>query len=363
MIVNLKSPTEFSGFYIIFEGSTNIETEGQRGASHLLEHLICKTFQDLRNDFQKNAIDWNATTTQNNVLFYFTGLERDLSKYKNKILDRIFDFNITKKDFETERKIILEEYTDNFNKQSKRHILNLYRKHLNNFSAIGCYEDLEKIRFIDILNLYEKNYMKPNKIINISKAKEFKSNLIDFNDTKIDKQYTMAEYKNKIEPSDKDAKKKSVILLFELENENVNKLKFISKVLSSGLESPLYQETREKNALCYAISADVERFNNQGLLKIQTLTDKGNVNKIIDIIEKVLKNKKKHITQDRIDIVKASLLKQKEKNSIDQYLHVEEELLPPNFSIYEELKSIKLKSLMDIYEEMIINAKKVISVE
>ena len=44
MIINLKSQNDLSGLYIIYEGSTNLETPGFYGTSHLLEHLCCKTF-------------------------------------------------------------------------------------------------------------------------------------------------------------------------------------------------------------------------------------------------------------------------------------------------------------------------------
>ena len=41
MIVNVKSETGLSGFYIVFGGSTMNEKPGSYGISHLLEHLIC----------------------------------------------------------------------------------------------------------------------------------------------------------------------------------------------------------------------------------------------------------------------------------------------------------------------------------
>ena len=36
MIINLKSKTELSGFYVVYEGSTNLEKKGIFGVSHLL---------------------------------------------------------------------------------------------------------------------------------------------------------------------------------------------------------------------------------------------------------------------------------------------------------------------------------------
>ena len=102
MIVNLKSQTELSGFYIIYEGSTNLEKPGWYGLSHTMEHLVCKSFFHLIEDFDKFGISWNAYTDTNNIVFYFTGLDSKLNKYKEKILDVISKFEITKKEFENE---------------------------------------------------------------------------------------------------------------------------------------------------------------------------------------------------------------------------------------------------------------------
>ncbi len=36
MIINLKSQTDLSGFYVVYEGSTNLEKSGWYGISHLM---------------------------------------------------------------------------------------------------------------------------------------------------------------------------------------------------------------------------------------------------------------------------------------------------------------------------------------
>lgn len=347
MFINLKSQTDFSGFYIVFDGSTNIEKEGTRGVSHLVEHLICKTFQDLRDDFQRNGIDWNASTTNNVLAFYFTGLESNLKKFRNKLVDRIFDFDITKKDFESERKIILQEYTETFNNSNKVHLLNAYRKYLNSFAPIGSKDDLEKLKFIDLLNFYQEYYDKPTKIINVSKNYKFTSNLIDFNEKKIEKEWTRGEYNNKLEKPGNGNNKKSIILLSDLVGEEVNKMKLLSRVLGQGLESPLYKELREKNELCYSIRCDIDRFNNKGLFKIKLSTDKTGEEKAIKLLKNIIKSPQKYITQERVDIIKNNLKIEQQKDEINRYTNVQEHLNPGKFSIYYNLNKISRKDLID----------------
>ena len=70
MVINLKSPSDLSGFYIVFEGSTNLESDGNFGISHLMEHLLCKNFENLRPKFEKYGVHWNAYTTNNEIVFF-----------------------------------------------------------------------------------------------------------------------------------------------------------------------------------------------------------------------------------------------------------------------------------------------------
>ena len=125
MIINLKSQTDLSGFYVVYEGSTNLEKPGWYGISHLLEHLVCKSFDHLQEDFDKDGIDWNAYTSGNEIVFYLTGLDEKVNKWKGEFMDLLGQFNVTKEEFENERKIVLEEYMDAFNSQTEVHMLNL----------------------------------------------------------------------------------------------------------------------------------------------------------------------------------------------------------------------------------------------
>lgn len=53
MLINVNSNTEFSGFYVVCGGSTNNETEGLFGLSHLMEHLLCKNLDHRLDEFEQ----------------------------------------------------------------------------------------------------------------------------------------------------------------------------------------------------------------------------------------------------------------------------------------------------------------------
>jgi len=100
MIINLKSQNDLSSFYIIWDGSTNLEKKGQKGIAHLLEHLQTKMIDHLQEDFDRDGIDWNLWTSSNEVCMYIQGLDEKVNKWKHVIMDLMFDFKITKEDFE-----------------------------------------------------------------------------------------------------------------------------------------------------------------------------------------------------------------------------------------------------------------------
>jgi len=351
MIINLKSQNDLSGFYIIYEGSTNLERKGNYGISHLLEHLVCKTFFNLLEDFDRDSIDWNAYTDNNLINFHFTGLESKLDKYRNKIIKSVQDFNITKEQFENERNIVLSEYEDCFNDQSQSHHLNLMRKLFNDYDPIGLREDLENLKFMDCLNFYEEQYLKPTRIINVSKTKKIKDLDIEFVDRQIVKTMTYGNHKVDLELGNQFKDKTSLIMMSPIIDENNAKIHFINAMLSLGLKSPLYQEVRENQGLVYFIHCYQSRHNLQGITNISTLTNNKNVNKVIDGVQKVLKEKDKFLNKDRFNLVKDYYLTRREKEEILRYKNIGKYLVPKGWSVYDELDTLKLKDLKDIYDE------------
>jgi predicted Zn-dependent peptidase len=351
MIINLKSQTDLSGFYIVYEGSTNLENKGNFGISHLMEHLCCKNFDHLLDDFDRDAISWNAYTDTNLINFYFTGLESKLSKYREKIIELMSNFNVTKEQFEIERNIVLSEYEDVFNDQSQSHYLNLYRKLFNDYDPIGLREDLEKLTFIDCLNFYEKQYMNPSKVINVSKNFKFKSSDIDFVNRDIVKDLNYGKHDAPLELGNQFKDKTSVILLSPVVKENWNYVNFINAMLSMGLKSPLYSEIREKLGLVYFIHCYQSRINKDGLVNISTLTNNKNVNQLLDGLKKVLKDKDKIFTKERFNIVKDYYSIRKQKEEILRYDNINSHLIPDGWSTYDILDEVKIKDLLDIYDQ------------
>jgi predicted Zn-dependent peptidase len=351
MIINLKSQTDLSGFYIAYEGSTNLEKKGWYGISHLMEHLMCKNFDHLQEDFDKDGIEWNAYTSSNEIVFYLTGLDEKVNKWKGEFMDLLGQFNVTKEQFENERNIVLEEYMDCFNDQSQSHMLNLSRKLFNDYDPIGLKEDLENLKFMDCLNYFELQYAKPTKVINVSKNKKYKNNTLDFTDRIIVKDTTYGDHKVPLELNNDFKDKTSISILSPVINEDFAYIHFINAMLSLGLKSPLYQEIREKRGLVYYVHCYQSRLNNQGINTISTQTSNKNFNAVVDSIKLVLDNPVKYLTKDRFNIVKEYYGVRKQKEEILRYKNVNQWINPKDWSVYEILDEVKPKKIREIFDK------------
>lgn len=352
MIINLKSQTDLSGFYIIYEGSVNQEEPGVYGISHLLEHLLCKTFEHLQDDFETYGIDWNAYTSGNEIVFHFTGLDDNLKDYRKELVDYLSNFTITKEQFTNELKIVIEEYKDTFNDQATSHYLNLDRKMFNLYDPIGLKKDLESLKYLDCINFYEKQFMNPTKIINVSKNSDFKLD-VDFNEAPEGREYKYIENNDNVELELNNSfkNKSSVICLSEFIDDDFQYVQFINYMLASGLNSPIYKEVREKRQLVYSISCSMRRLNKRGLNYISTVTANENAPKVIETLDMILKNRDKYLTKERFDIIKESIKVNLTKQDINRHLSVGRWIAPNGYSLtpefLEEITFDKCKEVFD----------------
>lgn len=350
MIINLKSQNDLSSFYIIWEGSTNLEKKGWYGIAHLCEHLQTKMIDHLQEDFDRDGIEWNLWTSSNEICMYIKGLDNKVDKWKHIIMDLMFEFKITKEEFENERKIVLEEMADSFNEQTQCHMLNLSRKLFGDFNPIGLKEDLKKLKFIDIINFWELQYSKPTKIINVSKT-DYKNPTLDFAERTIVKNISYGNHNVPLELNNEWKDKTSIIILSPIISEDFAYIHFINAMLSLGLKSPLYQEIREKRGLAYYVHCYQSRMNQQGINTISTQTSNRNFNAVVEATKLVLDNPKKYLTKDRFNLVKDYYTVRKQKDEILRYENVNQFINPKGWSVYDILDEVNLKKIMEVYDK------------
>jgi len=331
-IINLKSLTDFSGFYVVYKGSTLNENRDNYGISHLMEHLQCKTFSKLYDDFDRFGISWNAYTSNTDIVYHFTGLDQYLYKYRHDLVNLLLKFNISEKEFDTERNVVIQEYRDCFQDQGSSHYYNLMRKEFGNYGPIGKLESLKKLKYSDIKDYFNLFLKEPSMIINISKNNEFKDFDIFSNREKV----TYKQTNDNDDPIiEKLAKfdKSSIIGYVDVDSD-FSYIQFINKMISGSMKSPLMQEIREKRGLSYGVSTYIDNYaNDRGLLTTSLITDDDKVSEVLDVYKKVLSNPKKYLTKDRFDIVKDYFKIKFKKSEINRYSNVDHLILPEKWDL------------------------------
>jgi len=356
MIINLKSQTELSGFYIVYNGSVNNETVGTRGVSHLSEHLICKNFDHLMDPFDSDGIDFNAYTSGNNIVFHITGLQEQIVYWRDKFIDLISEFNTTEEEFEKEKNIVCEELLDSFNGQWESHYLNLDRKLLGCYNPIGSIEDVKNITFANYKAFVEKWFSKPSKIINVTKDNDFNRD-IQFQDTTSDKEWNILETPNKDYQiiNSFEGKSSIICLTKKLITSDYPIIGFVNNMIGGGLNSPLYQEIREKRGLVYYVSTFDSRLNNKLINYIATVTSHENSKTIIDLVNEVINKPDKYLTKDRFDIVKKQYAITATKNDINRYKYIKRWIDGEQFSITPILKDLTFDKVREVYDKWYLN--------
>ena len=266
-------------------------------------------------------------------------------------MDLLGQFNVTKEEFENERKIVLEEYMDSFNDQTQVHMLNLSRKLFNDYDPIGLREDLEKLKFMDCLNFFELQYAKPTKVINVSKNNPYKNKTLDFAERTIVKSVSFGDHKVPFELGNEFKDKSSLVMLSPIIDEDFAYVHFINAMLSLGLKSPLYQEIREKKGLVYYVHCYQSRMNQQGINTIATQTSNKNFNAVVEATKTVLENPKKYLTKERFNLVKEYYKVRMQKDEILRYKNVNQYINPEGWSVYEILDTVNLKKIKEVYDK------------
>ena len=367
-IVNVKSSTGLSGFYIIFEGSTMNEKPGWFGISHLCEHLVCKSFEHLQNIYQQKNIKWNAYTANQEICFYMRGLDRHINTHKREFLDLILSYEPTQEQLDNEKKIVLEEYKKSFNSQQEAHYMNLQRKRFNYYNPIGLRSDIENFTLQDCKEYLNKFYKKPTKIINISKFNDFE-HPVKFRKKPVFKPFEIKDYTNlHIIKSDDDTVVPEGMIPLEIINDFKNKVSiittsqvikkdfsyvtFLCEMLGSGLNSPLYKEVRENLGLVYSIHCYNDALNEKSsIFGISTDTSNKNIDIVQNQIKMVLENKEKYLTQERFDIVKESYLTKIEEVEILNYASIRKYIDNPEWLVENIINTVTLEDIYKIVDK------------
>ena len=255
---HLPSNIGFSLFALVYnQGGAHEIAEKSRGISHLMEHLLCKTFDDQRQQLRRFGIGYNASTSDNRTIFYWDGLNEEVEQITPLMLERVTKHTSTwtEEGFMNERETVLQEYADCFNDQFKGFYYNIIRKHYGICGAIGFKSDIEAFSYEDSLNALDK-YKNPNLVIQVG-INTLKDEMFGKALEHTARELVFTEDSGvALENIPKD--NKTIVGLLgrtPMDRKLISKMYFLIGCLNDGLESPMYQEIREKRGLSYFSAA------------------------------------------------------------------------------------------------------------
>ena len=338
---------------LIYNRGGATEVDGNRGISHLMEHLMCKTFDDLRPKMRRLGIKYNAFTSDNRVVFWWEGLDEELGQMKSMLVDRITDKlsrNMwTEESFLNERSTVLQEYADTFNDQFEGLYYNAMRRYYRIGGPIGVKADIENFTFEDSLKeVYD--FAIPDILVEVGPQHDWHKfffpstppvrtpTTLEFKDGGITEELVPKEDKTIVGLLGKEPISKDVYA----------KVAFLLGCLNSGLGSPLHQEIREKRGLSYYSVGWPCLIGETFVPFFASSTTNDRAEELADVYREFFTgDMSRHVSRERFEICHADMLISEKKDKLLPHEGVSR-LVINEINPYEALRNISYDELMAI---------------
>jgi predicted Zn-dependent peptidase len=352
-IYNIRSNTPMSGFYVMYKGGASVEQKGNRGISHLMEHLMCKSFDKHADALLQNGIMSNAFTSNDRVAFFIKGMDRYVNEFKHELVESMFEFNIGELEFQLEKQIVLEEYDMSFDSRTDIHFFNTYRKHFDFYCAIGDRDDIKNFTLEQLYEFHKKHFSKPHQIINVSENFPYNESI----DMAEDHVFKKIGFRNNnesaiYENSNYDGDTASIIFMSPMVDEkDMPAVDMVTNMLNGGLFSPLMEELRGKRGLVYYVGCGlISQNDSNGNIIISCQSNEKNIEEIEKVTEGVMNDKDRFINDKRFTMTKNNLTITKEKNQIFNFGAIDD-LIYESIHINNFIDDITLEDCKMVYEK------------
>ena len=279
-------------------GSIN-EKKSQSGISHMLEHMLfksstsSKSIEVIRNMFDLGA-KYNAYTSKDYTMFFIQCSNKYAVKAYDMLIAIVTRFNISKAEFEKEKRVVFEElaltHNDLHNIFNILHIGTAYSS-----SIIGNHDTLSNITYEEIKKYYDEHYQNPSYMIicdkvtyeKVNKYHHVRSNkthckpkYIDFN---LNRELGTPKYCITHKPGQDNIE--GGVLAF-LTYPASDHRRWCCDLAAYILHYSLFLELREKRGLVYTVNVVNVIYLHTGYLRISFKTQQATCDKILSIIKK-----------------------------------------------------------------------------
>ncbi len=318
------------GFLV--NAGTRDETEEELGLAHFIEHTLFKGTSKRKayqiiNRLEDVGGELDAYTTKEDTFISATFLKNYFDRAIELISDIAFNSTFPEKEIEKEKEVVIDEinsYKDNPSELIFDEFENmLFNNHPLGHDILGTKASVKKLSSKKITQFIKKNYGTNEIIISVVGSMEFKNvknkfikyfdnipaNIIN-NDRNIPVVFKQQEV-----IKSKDTFQSHCLmggLAYKTSHKNRINLILLNNLIGGpGMNSLLNMSLREKHGLVYNVESNYSYFNDTGYWSIYLGTDKDNLNKSIDLAQKILKEKRnKIITCSKLNKIKKQLLGQ-----------------------------------------------------
>ena len=338
---------------------TRDEVEADVGISHFLEHLVFKgtktrSAYQLAKSLESLGGDLNAYTTREYTNYHCQVLKEDWKIGLEILADLVCNMSLTKKDFELEKKVILQEIA--MSDDSDEEIIydhfyeEVYKGHPLGRQILGKSQTIQKMTQKKILDFYKTFYQGKNLIVSaagpidhdqlvIASKKLFKTRKkFNLKNTRRPPKWRMAR-----KVYEKEMEQAHILMglpATSFQDEYRFEAFIVNSLLGGGMTSRLYQSIREKQGLAYSVFSSLNTNVDSGNLTIYAGTDVSKVKKVIHIIaDELLKLKREGFKASDISLFKKQVRGQLLMGSDD----IENRMssLGVNEMIFEEYRSVE----------------------
>lgn len=306
---------------------TRDEAPEDVGLSHFLEHLVFKGTKT-RNAYQiaksleSIGGDLNAYTTREYTNYHCLVLKEDWKTGLEVLADLVCNMKLSKKDFELEKKVILQEIA--MSDDTPEELIydyfyeGVYRNHPLGRQILGKSETIEKMTQKKVFEFYRHFYQGENLIISAAGP-------VDHDQLVIQCQKFFRGRKKFIPAATRRAPRwKLHRKIYERDMEQAHilvglpaasfhdKARFeafiLNSLLGGGMTSRLYQAIREKQGLAYTVFSSLNTNVDSGNISVYAGTDSKNVKKVIQIIaDEFRKLKRQGLRESDLNLFKTQV--------------------------------------------------------
>lgn len=330
----ISSPVAYCALSV--KVGTRDEVSALNGIAHFTEHMIFKgtttrSANTVNNYLEKLGGELNAYTTKEETVIYATVLKEDLPKAVELLSDLAFNSTFPEKELLKEREVILEEISSY--KDSPSELIfddfdeHIFGKHPLSRPILGTRASIKNIGSDDIRKFTSEHYRTNNMsfalVADIAEEKGLKlinrwfgNGAVKISDR--EESFTVPDIKDpelrcKVIPK-KTHQSHCVIgaTAYTLYEDKRLPLALLTNILGGpALNSILNRVLREKYGLAYNVDATYTPYHDTGLFTIYFGTDKNNVDRCIELVDKELASlMQKELSPYQLKAAKKQLLGQ-----------------------------------------------------